>query len=658
MPESNLKVAINAPLQPFTLPGIFAANVNGKIYIGKADSDPTLTQNQIQIYVEKSDGSLIAVLQPLIISAGGNLMYQDQVAKFVTIEDHAIAICDANGVRQFYFPSALKYQSVQSGQYFSAASGATLVGVQPQGNLAQIIQFVSPEQFGAIGDGVVHALSERYATLAAAKAVYPHISSLSQTIDWAACQAAENYARGKCPIRCPYFANYHFGNTDYLALGINSKWYGADNTTIDSGGTTMTRTNSLTTISFGQDAIVRVMEADKAGSSDQFVRGIVFKGFRLTRNAPRRSITKNSARIGMHLYNAIKAEIDIAVSGNEYGLFGYITWGNKIIVRGDSNHKHIWFDAVTKTPEYLPPGGEAVTASTIRLEADAGPFGIILRKAKYVKVSGFIEGALANSKYPNYDYTNETAVAVTLIDCDSINITELGIESWEGIHIYTSGSTSHANLSWTQDAHLLNSTGKHGAYHAMAALSGLNEPAVLPTTNNAYFYAVNGSNLSISNMTADMSLEAGFSDTFLCTTSDKNSRIFFNNTKIYFGQSRLVHPLNGYWLNVEVTNDPFLPNSLIPDSGGYIYLGMGVSTQLDFASTAPGSEGVVTLRPPCGFRILSAEAYLVTSSAAQALNGAITIKEKAADGSYLTFQTAAVTPGCMIYFKLTVKNVR
>lgn len=52
---------------------------------------------------------------------------------------------------------------------------------------------VSVKDFGAIADGTVHPLSERYATLAEAQAVYPHATALTDTIDWAAAQAAVTY---------------------------------------------------------------------------------------------------------------------------------------------------------------------------------------------------------------------------------------------------------------------------------------------------------------------------------------------------------------------------------------------------------------------------------------------------------------------------------
>lgn len=52
------------------------------------------------------------------------------------------------------------------------------------------LDIVSVKDFGAVGDGTAHPLSERYATLSAAQAVYSFATSLSDYIDWAALQAA------------------------------------------------------------------------------------------------------------------------------------------------------------------------------------------------------------------------------------------------------------------------------------------------------------------------------------------------------------------------------------------------------------------------------------------------------------------------------------
>lgn len=66
-------------------------------------------------------------------------------------------------------------------------------------------ELVSVLDFGAIGDGQYHPLSERFSTLAMAQVAYPHATSLSQSIDWAAGQAALDYAEvnNNCAVYAP-----------------------------------------------------------------------------------------------------------------------------------------------------------------------------------------------------------------------------------------------------------------------------------------------------------------------------------------------------------------------------------------------------------------------------------------------------------------------
>ena len=106
-------VIISMPSQLFTLARKFQAASNGKIFIGKIDSDPTLPQNQVQVYVENEDGSHIPVSQPIIINAAGYPVYNGQIAKFVTVQGHSMAVYDAYGSQQFYFPNVLKYDPDQ-----------------------------------------------------------------------------------------------------------------------------------------------------------------------------------------------------------------------------------------------------------------------------------------------------------------------------------------------------------------------------------------------------------------------------------------------------------------------------------------------------------------------------------------------------------------
>ncbi|HDX2577743.1 TPA: hypothetical protein RN912_005094, partial [Escherichia coli] len=138
-------------------------------------------------------------------------VYNGQIAKFVTVQGHSMAVYDAYGTQQFYFPNVLKYdpdqfgpdfkeQLSQSGAYINDDSkGDALIGVrQPFTGAVTITQhennalFLNVKQFGAIGDGKYHPLSEWFSSISEAKSLYPFVDSLSQSIDWAAWQAAIN----------------------------------------------------------------------------------------------------------------------------------------------------------------------------------------------------------------------------------------------------------------------------------------------------------------------------------------------------------------------------------------------------------------------------------------------------------------------------------
>ena len=106
-------VVVSMPSQLFTMARSFKAVANGKIYIGKIDTDPVNPENRIQVYVENEDGSHVPVSQPIIINAAGYPVYNGQIAKFVTVQGHSMAVYDAYGAQQFYFPNVLKYDPDQ-----------------------------------------------------------------------------------------------------------------------------------------------------------------------------------------------------------------------------------------------------------------------------------------------------------------------------------------------------------------------------------------------------------------------------------------------------------------------------------------------------------------------------------------------------------------
>lgn len=128
MPDITANVVVSMPSQLFTLARSFKAVANGKIYIGKIDTDPTLPTNQIPVYLENEDGSHVHISQPLSINAGGYPVYNGQIAKFVTTQGHSMAVYDAYGSQQFYFPNVLKYDPDQFRAQLSLPSGASLIG--------------------------------------------------------------------------------------------------------------------------------------------------------------------------------------------------------------------------------------------------------------------------------------------------------------------------------------------------------------------------------------------------------------------------------------------------------------------------------------------------------------------------------------------------
>lgn len=127
MTDITANVIISMPSQLFTMARSFKAVANGKIYIGKIDADPVNPENQIQVYMENEDGSHVPVSQPIIINAAGYPVYNGQIAKFVTVQGHSMAVYDAYGAQQFYFPNVLKYDPDQLRSELAQDYGPTIV---------------------------------------------------------------------------------------------------------------------------------------------------------------------------------------------------------------------------------------------------------------------------------------------------------------------------------------------------------------------------------------------------------------------------------------------------------------------------------------------------------------------------------------------------
>ncbi|WP_112909104.1 phage head-binding domain-containing protein [Escherichia coli] len=233
MTDITANVIVSMPSQLFTMARSFKAVANGKIYIGKIDTDPVNPENQIQVYVENEDGSHVPVSQPIIINAAGYPVYNGQIAKFVTVQGHSMAVYDAYGAQQFYFPNVLKYDPGQFKQQLASGAdglGDALIAVkQPYtGSVVRTqhdknADFISVKDFGAFGDGELHPLSEVFSTLSAAQMVYPFVTSLDQSFDYAATQSAVNTGKR---VFVPY-GFYQYNET--VVVGKSVIMYGEGN---------------------------------------------------------------------------------------------------------------------------------------------------------------------------------------------------------------------------------------------------------------------------------------------------------------------------------------------------------------------------------------------------------------------------------------------
>lgn len=186
MSDISANVTVSMPSQLFTMARSFKAVTNGEIYIGKIDTDPTIPANQIQVYIENEDGSLVPVAQPIIINAGGYPVYNGQISKFVTVQGHSMAVYDAYGVQQFYFPNILKYNPDQFRQELEGDDGYKVIP-----SIWKVLSDVPVEMFRAPGlsDQQVIQAASNYAVLTGRALLFEagktyEVETLTVACDW------------------------------------------------------------------------------------------------------------------------------------------------------------------------------------------------------------------------------------------------------------------------------------------------------------------------------------------------------------------------------------------------------------------------------------------------------------------------------------------
>lgn len=144
---------------------------------------------------------------------------------------------------------------------------------------------VSIKDFGAVGDGTLRLLSSVFNSLSAAQEVYPFVTSLNQSVDWAALQAAAN-AKVKCHLPAgrymltdtvvlPSGAYFHGDGVDYWdtyrpSVGrLNKSWAtGTHFVMVGTGAKTQVISNINNTLEPKTDSSGRIYSFTKFTNED------------------------------------------------------------------------------------------------------------------------------------------------------------------------------------------------------------------------------------------------------------------------------------------------------------------------------------------------------------------------------------------------------
>lgn len=166
MTDTNFLVSM--PVTPFSTPRAFKSVANGKIYIGNADTDPVNPANQIPVYVVNEDGTEVQVAQPIVINAGGFPVYNGQIAKFIVKQNYSMAVYDAYGSQQFYWPDISIIDPYSFIQLLRSPEGAGLIGLKQGGTVQDGLGCTYASSYGvilqtaqSIRDGIAVDMSER-----------------------------------------------------------------------------------------------------------------------------------------------------------------------------------------------------------------------------------------------------------------------------------------------------------------------------------------------------------------------------------------------------------------------------------------------------------------------------------------------------------------
>lgn len=103
---------------------------SGQIFVGKPDLDPEIPSNQKQLNVIEENGTVVAVPQPFILSAGGVPVYNGNPVRLDTVGNYSIKILSKLGAQIYFIENAISSDDVP-GTISYVSEGADPTGVIP-----------------------------------------------------------------------------------------------------------------------------------------------------------------------------------------------------------------------------------------------------------------------------------------------------------------------------------------------------------------------------------------------------------------------------------------------------------------------------------------------------------------------------------------------
>lgn len=159
-------------------------------------------------------------------------------------------------VKAYYDQPSNSFKMVSSGNVADLSSedetlGDNLVTVIQKGGVkrtqhAKNADTISPKDFGAIGDGLYHPLSERFTTLDDAKKTYPTAQSLDDSIDLCALEAFFDHCHDNL-VNANITLNAYVNRPLYVGMIRTNEWF---KTTVFNGDLTLTNTQATSEIPF------------------------------------------------------------------------------------------------------------------------------------------------------------------------------------------------------------------------------------------------------------------------------------------------------------------------------------------------------------------------------------------------------------------------